>query len=242
MSSLETSPLIEAHRGDSSRSPENTMAAFERAVEIGVPWIELDIHPARDGTLVVIHDATVDRTTNGRGAVADMTFQELHRLDAGSWFGPEFQGQKIPRLEEVLEVVAPTGTRLNIEVKAFPPGSNVPARLVGRLREFRRGKDSVVSSFDLPALLEVAAIAPDVPLGLIGKAQKVLPCAREHRFAWIHAQHDSLTPSLAAEAHDNNITVNAWTVDDPGTLPAWQAMGLDKLCTNRPSVMLAALR
>lgn len=242
MSNLETRPLVEAHRGDSSRAPENTLAAFERAVEIGVPWIELDVHPARDGTLAVIHDATVDRTTNGHGAVADMTFQELRRLDAGSWFGPEFHAQKIPRLEEVLEVVAPTGTRLNIEIKTFPAGSNVPAGLVRLLREFRREKDSVVSSFDLPALLEVAAVASDIPLALIGNAEKVLPLARRHHFAWIHAQHGSLTPSLTAQAHEDGIAVTAWTVDDPATLPAWQAMKLEKLCTNRPSVMLAALR
>ncbi len=110
--------LIEAHRGDSASAPENTLAAFRRAVELGVPSVELDVHPARDGTLVVIHDDTVDRTTDGTGAVSDKTLDELRCLDAGSWFGSQFAGERIPTLAEVLELLAPSATGLNIEIKA----------------------------------------------------------------------------------------------------------------------------
>ena len=89
--------VIEAHRGDSANAPENTLSAFERALRLGVPWIELDVHPAADGTLMVIHDPTVDRTTSGSGGVCDMTAGELLRLDAGSWFAPAFAGETAGR-------------------------------------------------------------------------------------------------------------------------------------------------
>ena len=108
-------PVIEAHRGDSANAPENTLAAFQRALALGVAWIELDVHPAKDGTLMVLHDDTVDRTTNGSGAVRDLTPDQLRRLDAGSWFAPSFSGERIPGLPEVLELVAPTATGLNVE-------------------------------------------------------------------------------------------------------------------------------
>ena len=103
-------PLIEAHRGDSSNAPENTIAAFDRAIRLGVASIELDIHPCRDGTLMVIHDDTVDRTTDGSGSVSDFTVEQLLCLDAGAKFSPEFKGERIPRLTEVLQLVENTST------------------------------------------------------------------------------------------------------------------------------------
>ena len=145
-------PLIEAHRGDSSNAPENTRAAFARALRLDVPWIELDVHPARDGTLMVIHDATVDRTTGGSGAVCDLSVEQLLGLDAGLKFSREYAGERIPRLLDVLEMAVPTPTRINIEIKASPPGLNVPQAVVSLLRQFGRQGDFIVSSFDLRAL------------------------------------------------------------------------------------------
>ncbi len=233
-------PVIEAHRGDSATAPENTMAAFRRAVELGVAWIELDVHPCRDGGLVVIHDDTLDRTTNGRGPVSAMTTHELRRLDAGAWFGPAFVGQRLPLLEDVLDMVASTGTRLNVEVKDSPTGLDAAGAVVRMLRRFGQERESVVSSFDIDALLAVRAVAPEVTLALIGSAPGILSAARQHRIPWVHAEHASITEAWVAEAHDSGIDVNAWTVDDPAALPKWRAMGLDKLCTNRPAAMLAA--
>lgn len=129
-------PLIEAHRGDSSGAPENTLAAFERALGLAVPSIELDVHPARDGTLMVIHDGRVDRTTDGSGAVRDMSVSELLRLDAGAKFAPEFAGERIPQLLEVFELVVPTDTRLNVEIKSSPPGMDVPGAVAETMRRF----------------------------------------------------------------------------------------------------------
>jgi glycerophosphoryl diester phosphodiesterase len=153
-------PVVEAHRGDSANAPENTLAAFRAAVALPVRWIELDVHPTQDGVLVVIHDDTVDRTTDGSGAVSDLTGEALRRLDAGSWFDAQFAGERIPTLAEVIDLVGPTGTRLNIEIKSPPPGLDVARPVVDLLRQAGKAREYVVSSFDLSVLLEVQAIAP----------------------------------------------------------------------------------
>jgi glycerophosphoryl diester phosphodiesterase len=232
-------PAIEAHRGDPANAPENTLAAFEAALRLGVPWIELDVHPAADGTLVVIHDDTIDRTTDGSGAVCDLTVDALRRLDAGSWFAPRFAGERIPQLVEVLELVAPAGTRLNVEIKTPPAGFRVAPAVVDLLRRFGKAREYVVSSFDLPALLQVQAIAPEIALALIGRGPEILEPARHHGLAWIHAHHATLDEGIVVRAHAAGLGVDVWTVDDPRMLATWTARGVDKLCTNRPAAMLA---
>ncbi|MFW6153809.1 MAG: glycerophosphodiester phosphodiesterase [Planctomycetota bacterium] len=234
--------LIEAHRGDSSNAPENTLAAFERAVALGVPSIELDVHAARDGTLMVIHDDTVDRTTNGTGAVADLSCEELGRLDAGAWFSAAYAGQRPPTLLDVLRVVAPAATRLNVEVKASPRGDAVAASLVRLLRQVSKQHEYVVSSFDLACLLEVRRLDDGITLALLGTMPDILPLAEKHTLPWIHCHHKSVTAEGVRRAHDRGIAVNVWTVNDPATLGAWRRLGIDKLCTNRPAAMLAAAR
>lgn len=235
-------PLIEAHRGDSANAPENTLAAFERALRLGVPYIELDVHPARDGTLMVIHDDTLDRTTDGSGAVGELSCEELWRLDAGSKFSRTYRGERIPRLLDVLERVAPSATRLNIEIKASPPGMDVPGAIVELLRRFGKERDYVVSSFDLAALLAVRAADSRITLALIGKMPEILPKAEAHGLPWVHADHETVTRELVERAHSRGMRVSIWTVDDPGTLPSWREAGVDKICTNCPALMLAAGR
>ncbi len=235
-------PRIEAHRGDSANAPENTLAAFRRAIALGVPSIELDVHPAKDGTLVVIHDPTVDRTTDGTGAVSGLSAEQLRRLDAGIRFGPAFAGERMPRLAEVFDLAAPTETRLNIEIKASPPGLNASAAVVELLRRFGKQRDYVVSSGDLPALLQVRALAPEITLAPIGNGPDILPQARAHQFPWIHGYYPTVDADLVARAHAGGIRVNVWTVDDPASFASWRAMGVDKICTNCPALMLAEAR
>ncbi len=113
--------LVIAHRGASGHAPENTLAAFRKAVSLGAPFIETDLQLSRDAHFVAIHDATVDRTTGGHGAVHDLTLAELHRLDAGSWFGSEFAGERIPTLEEILDFSKKHDVVFYLELK--PSGS-----------------------------------------------------------------------------------------------------------------------
>lgn len=233
-------PLIEAHRGDSSNAPENTLAAFRRALGSGVHSIELDVHPAMDGTLMVIHDDTVNRTTDGSGYVWDMAVDELLRLDAGAKFDRTFAGEKIPRLSDVLEMVVPTPVLLNVEIKATPAGALVPQNVARLLRRFGKEREYIVSSFDLSSLLRVRAIAPEIALALIGNGPEVLASARRHGFPWIHCNYRTVDKGLVTAAHGHGVRVAVWTVNHPDMLPYWRALGVDKICTNRPALMLAA--
>ncbi|MGH7411421.1 MAG: glycerophosphodiester phosphodiesterase family protein, partial [Candidatus Methylomirabilis sp.] len=149
-----------AHRGASALAPENTMAAFEKAIELGADVIELDLHLTRDGELVVIHDDTLDRTTDGRGPVHGRSLEEIRRLDAGRWFGQAFAGERIPTLSEVLDRFAGK-IPLALEVKAgsaFFPG--IEERLVSALRHHSAVEQTAVASFDHFALKRLKEIEP----------------------------------------------------------------------------------
>ena len=241
MPSPRVSPLVEAHRGDSGNAPENTLAAFRRAVDQGFPWIELDIHPTRDGELVVIHDDRVDRTTDGQGTITELTCAQIRRLDAGRWFAPAFAGEPVPRLAEVIDLVLPTRTRLNIEVKAFPAGTAVPQTLTRLLHATGCAPEFVVSSFDLDALLAVRAEAPEIPLALLGNGPEILPRAMAHHLPWIHAHYSTIDSDRVGRAHKAGIKVNIWTLDDPALVPGFVQAGVDKICSNRPAAIHAAL-
>lgn len=233
-------PVIEAHRGDSENAPENTLAAFERAHKLGVPWIELDVHPAKDGTLMVIHDDTVDRTTNGTGAISDLSVEQLLLMDAGMKFSPAYAGERIPRFIDVMAMVAPTPTRINVEIKSSPPGMDVPQLVVNLLHQFGKQDDYLVSSFDLQTLLEVRAIDSAITLALIGKMPEILAHAEQHHLPWVHANGATITAETVIQAHAQRIRVNAWQVDEPERLPYWRKIGVDKICTNRLELMLMA--
>ncbi|MDQ3693322.1 MAG: hypothetical protein M3464_06820, partial [Chloroflexota bacterium] len=141
-------PLIGAHRGAAAYAPENTLAAFAEGIRRGADMLELDIHLSREGEVVVIHDHTVDRTTDGRGYVHDLTVADLKRLDAGAWFDPRFAGERIPTLREVIEHVD-RRLPLTIEVKGLPRAANALSdALVDLLEQMRMTGDLLVIAFD----------------------------------------------------------------------------------------------
>src|SRR5256885_9558949 len=151
--------LVIAHRGASGNAPENTMAAFKKAVALGANFIETDLQLSRDARLVAIHDATVNRTTNGQGTVHDMTLTELRRLDAGSGFGSEFAGERIPTLDEILAFSKKHDVVFYLEIK--PGGSWGGAHaLIGALRESGEIPRAVVISFDAAIVLSLRKIEP----------------------------------------------------------------------------------
>ena len=231
--------IIEAHRGARAEAPENTLAAFQRALDLKAPSIELDIHPAADGTLMVIHDDTLDRTTDGTGPVAALVLRDLRKLDAGAKFQAGFAGERIPTLNEAMGRVAPTSTLLNIEIKRPPPGMRVAEGVVQLLRHYGKAGRYVVSSFDADALLAVRRLAPEVQLALIGEAAEVLARARELRLPWIHCSHPSLTAELVRQAHEAGIHVGVWTVNDTQQARQWAACGVERIITDDPRAMLA---
>lgn len=239
-----SAPIIEAHRGYSAAYPENTLLAFRQAVAAGAPSIELDIHVSADGELVVMHDATVDRTTNGTGAIASLSWSALQRLDAGSWKSPAFAGERVPSLAEALSLAGSEPVAFNVEVKRFSDPGRVAWKLAEMLRRHapRRG-EHVVSSFDLDALLQVRAADAGVPLAILGKdGAALLALAREHGFPWVHVHYEGVTGELVAAAHAQGIKVMVWTVDNPDSVRSYAGLGVDKICTNRAPDLLAASR
>lgn len=172
MSSFEltfTPPVI-AHRGVRVLAPENTLAAFQKVAESGASWIETDVKLTHDGVPILIHDETLDRTTNGHGLVADCLWKDMQSLDAGSWFDPTFQGEAIPRLIDTLQFVIKQNLHINLEIKPCP--GRVKATVMVTLIEASKiwpenRPPPLISSFDIEALIIAAQIHPEWPRGLL---------------------------------------------------------------------------
>jgi len=159
-------PVIIAHRGASCLAPENTMAAFEEAYRHGAGMVELDVHMSKDGHLVVMHDDTVDRTTNGEGKVQDLTLEELKKLDAGSWFGDKYRGEKIPTLKEVLQW-AKDKIKVDIDVKVSLESPEMAHKLASLIKEEGAQKNVFITSFGKDFLKEIQTLEPAVETGLL---------------------------------------------------------------------------
>ena len=236
------SPLIIAHRGDSARYPENSLAAFAAALEVGAAMVELDVTLTRDRYLVVIHDDAVDRTTDGTGAVSAMTLAELRALDAGAWFDPAFAGQRIPTLEEVL-ILARGRARVNIEIKdsAYEPEAPADAAERQVLETVRRlgMVDSVlVSSFEPRILKRLAAMGGPLPrLALLTETpfeQADLDLCRELSAWSLHPDRSVVSPEMVFAAHAAGLRVLPYTVNDPEEAARLLALGVDGFFTDDP--------
>jgi glycerophosphoryl diester phosphodiesterase len=229
------------HRGAMGHCPENTMASFERGLELGADWVELDVHLSRDGALMVIHDESVDRTTNGHGLVQDHTLAELKRLDAGAWFGREFAGQTIPTLDEVLDWARQRQTIVDIEIKNAPIFyAGIEEAVVKTLDRTGMTEQVIVISFDHHAVRKVKALAPRITTGVLYAGRPVdagLDLARQ-------ADADALLPHVAYVTHDDveaahaaGLSVAPWTSSDPDTLRHLIECGVDAIGTNHPDVL-----
>ncbi len=240
-------PLNIAHRGASSVAPANTLPAFEKALELGADGVEFDVHLSADDQPVVIHDFTLDDTTDSQGRVADMTLAQLQELDAGSAFDPAFAGESIPSLDQVLEAV---GHRLllNIELKTTRlRGDGLERSVVTAVeRHGLSGAQVLVSSFNPLALRRVKQIAPHLPVGLLYSPDLPLPLRR----AWLaplcphearHPAHTMVDARYMAWARRRGYQVNTWTVDDPDEMHRLVSLGVDGVITNRPDVLRAIL-
>lgn len=170
-------PFVIGHRGAAGYAPENTMVSFERGLALRADAIELDIHPTRDGELVVIHDPTLDRTTNGTGFVSAHTLHEIQQLDAGSWFDSSFKDCRVPTLHEIL-TWAHGRTKVVIEIKAGPIFyPNIEQLLITALERADMRHDVLVISFDHQSVLKLKQLAPDIPTGILYAGRVVDPVA-----------------------------------------------------------------
>lgn len=231
-----------AHRGWSGRAPENTMTAIRLALaEPAIQAMEIDVQLSRDGVPVLIHDFTLNRTTSGTGLVKDRTLQELRQLDAGSWFGEKFAGERIPTLEEVLLAVKGRCT-LNIELKATSDMYPGLAEKVLELLERHEMKQQVyITSFDHDLIRQVRQLDESVQTGLIvyGRPVLMLEQLREAGANILSMGYPHLNREMALAAIERGYTVVAWTLDDPEDIRTVMSWHPDiQICTNHPDRML----
>lgn len=227
-SALAESPFVIAHRGGVAYRPENTMVAFSRAIDDGVGWLEFDVQMSADGALVVIHDATVDRTTNGTGAVADLTLSEMRRLDAGG-------GEKIPTFAEVVALASKAGVGILPEAKSSDPG--IEAAMVDVIHEFGYEDHTIIQSSDATALERFRHIAPEIRLCAVygrgvlrvdpeqpGNAEYVCPMA----------EMVLINPGMIRAAHESGLGVLVWfgKFESPFLMRAVLALGADGVIVN----------
>ncbi len=234
-------PWIIAHRGYRARYPENTMIAFQAALDAGVPMIELDVTLSKDRKLVVIHDAMLERTTNGHGPVNDLTLKQLKHLDAGGWFHPDFAGTRIPELTEVLDL-ANERALVNIEIKPHSHEANNPQDAIEHqiieLIHHRKIEDFVlISSFDLKILKRMAGMNQPPPLGLISRqpADKnaIDICHRIKAVSW-HPNHQILTHEQVRMMHASGIRVFPYNADTAEEIKRVVDMKVDGVISSDP--------
>ena len=234
-------PLVLGHRGASKYAPENTLAAFRLALEQRADGLELDVILSADGVPVVIHDDTLDRTTNGHGPVSRLTLAELKKLEAGypARFGEQFPTERIPTLAEVFDAC---GDQLviNIELKYDrSPGRQLAGRVVDLIHVHHRQDRVIVSSFQFSSLGRVKALDRDLPVGLLYMTPifgpRLAQCvAGRLPHEAHHPPAAGLTTQQVAWYHQHGLRVNAWTVDDEPEMRRLALAGVDGLITNRP--------
>jgi len=221
-------PKIFAHRGASAHAPENTIAAFKLAVDQKADGIELDVTLSQDGQIVVIHDDSVDRTTNGEGEVSDLTLAELQALDAG-------QGEHIPTLEEVFEAVGKS-VLVNIELKNIKLFSNkLPDQVAQFIKTYNLMDDVIISSFNPFYLQRIRRQCPQAKTGLLTLPRMAkLWFWRFFRYDALHPFYQDVSRSLVEKIKQHGKQINTWTVDDPQELKRLMLLGVDGIITNDP--------
>lgn len=232
--------LVIAHRGSSGHAPENTLAAFRKAVAQGAAFIETDLQLSRDARFVAIHDASVDRTTGGHGDVHGLTLAELRQLDAGSWFGSEFAGEHIPTLEEILDFAKKHDVVFYLELK--PSGSwGGEHALIGALRESGEIPRTVVISFDAGILDALRKIEPTLMTGLLydGQIERPIDRAVEIGARQLAVRSNLVSPALLAEARKKDLQVVCWTVNHPAHMRLLIEAGVDGIMSDYPDRLVA---
>lgn len=235
-----------AHRGFSAVAPENTLAAFEKALKLGPDMIECDVRQTEDGHLVVIHDATVDRTTNGTGSVADMTLAKLRELDAGHWFSEEYAGQRIPTLAEVLDLTK-NRAKLVVEIKE----EHTEGRVVQMVQERHMSEEVLLASFHYSVgvrLRELDSSISFVPLKWLGEqadhseAVRIADEAAAVNGMLLGINYTAISPAMIKATHAANLQLMAWTVDDQDNIRRLVDMGVDVIASNQIELLLDVLQ
>lgn len=238
-------PLISGHRGAAAYAPENTLAAFRAGWERGADLLEMDVQMTRDGHVVVIHDAALDRTTNGTGFVGEKTLPDLRVLDAGFWFDAAFAGERIPTFEEVV-AWAKGRIGLNVELKSGPYPffyPELPAKVVEVLRVNDMVGQTLVISFDHTLIREIKGLEPGLVCAINFNARLVDPLAvaKVSRADILNMSRSFISPDLVSLAHAHGLGVQCFC-DNPREATYFACMGVDFMDSNYPDEIRAAVR
>lgn len=227
--------MIIAHRGAKGMSPENTLGAFKLGLEQGCEGIELDVHLSADGELVVIHDHTLDRTTDRQGAIAEKTLAEIKEADAGSWYSEAYKGEKVPTLAEVFDLV-PASVMINIEIKA--PGNGMEQKLADFLSERGRIDNVVTSSFDHKSVRRLKLIEPKAKIGLLYANNLLDPTAYARSFDVevysLHPHFRAIDAEDVAKAVENGLKVYPYTANEVHDFKELNEKGVSGIITDFP--------
>jgi len=241
--SISAQPMVIAHRGASAYTPENTLAAFELAIELGTDALELDLRQTKDSVLVVLHDADVDRTTSGSGNVQNFTFDELQQLDAGSWYDERFSHEKIPSLQEVIDLLDDT-TLIIIELKegneTYP---GIEENVVSIVKQNEIESQTILKSFDPNVLERLRVIEPDIPLlyvytlripwlGMIVDRGVTFDSVYDLDVEYLQPHRFFLSQSFVEDAQSKGFKIISWGVNSTEAINESIEFGVDGIETD----------
>ncbi|MFQ5749751.1 MAG: glycerophosphodiester phosphodiesterase [Planctomycetota bacterium] len=236
-------PRIIGHRGVRGRAPENTLAGFRKAAGMGLSWVEFDVALTADEVPVLLHDETLDRTTAGEGPLAEATWAGIRGLDAGSWFGPEFAGERIPSLEEAVDLLRELGLGANVEIKPTPGREAATGeRVACVLRSLAPDSpvSTILSSFSQPALRAARTNAPRIPRGLL--VREVAPGWRatleELGCGLLHSGHEALTREAVDSVREAGYPLLAFTVNERPRARQLFSWGVQSVFSDDPEALL----
>lgn len=230
-----------AHRGASAYAPENTIAAFDKAVEMKADYIEIDVQRSKDGKLVLIHDTTVDRTTDGSGKVGNLTFKELRDLDAGSWKGEQFAGAQIPTFDEILDRYhGKIGILIELKAPELYPGieENVAKELKERNLDKPQNEKIIVQSFNHKSMKKMNELLPKVPIGVLTSSSADTTEQALQEFStyadYFNPSYGIVTEDLVNQVHSLGMKIGSWTVRSQEAAAFLLDVGVDAIITDYP--------
>ncbi len=239
-------PPVIGHRGAKAVAPENTMASFRRAYQQGASWIETDVKLTRDGVAILMHDDVLDRTTNGKGEVKQLDWNDIQSLDAGSWFNPEFAGEKIPRLADLLPFVLDHGLHINLEIKPCLGRSQATAMvtLIETAKVWPRdAPPPLISSFDIDSLIVASQLHPEWPRGFLFEEwpENLAATIQMAQPSTLGVDDKILTPERINILKKTGLPLLVYTVNDPLRMKELLALGVAAVFSDNPASMIEKL-
>jgi glycerophosphoryl diester phosphodiesterase len=236
-------PIICAHRGNSVYCPENTLAAIASAADLGIPMTEIDVRRTADGHIVLMHDETTDRTTDGSGRIAELSLEQIRGFDAGSWKGPEFAGERVPTLAETLDLCSERRMFLCIEIKQ----KGIVPEVVELVQEAGMVEGAVIISFDFDTVVQLRQANPAIPAGWLtadmdpSDVDAAISRVLSHDIPVISALHTCVTRDVVRRCRLRGVTLYVWTIDEVAEARRYAEMGVDVIASNCPGELQEAL-